>query len=106
MAKQFVLYNLKDNLNDEDFLKFINEFKGPFVSGLSAVNRYTITRVKKAMQETEDIYLKLLETSSPQAARTVLPNSCKTELITFASSAQRAIRRRHMSIIALRILRA
>ena len=38
---------------------------------------------EKAMQETEKIYLKLLETSSPQAARTVLPNSCKTELITF-----------------------
>jgi len=40
---------------------------------------------EKAMAETEKIYLKLLETSSPQAARTVLPNSCKTELITFAN---------------------
>ena len=40
---------------------------------------------EKAMQETENIYLKLLETSSPQAARTVLPNSCKTEIITFAN---------------------
>jgi len=40
---------------------------------------------EKAMLETEKIYLKLLETSSPQASRTVLPNSCKTELITFAN---------------------
>ena len=40
---------------------------------------------EKAMAETEKIYLKLLETSSPQAARTVLPNSCKTELITYAN---------------------
>ena len=40
---------------------------------------------EKAMLDTEKIYLKLLETSSPQAARTVLPNSCKTELITFAN---------------------
>jgi len=40
---------------------------------------------EQAMEETERIYLKLLETSSPQAARTVLPNSCKTELITFAN---------------------
>ena len=40
---------------------------------------------EKAMKDTEKIYLKLLETSSPQAARTVLPNSCKTELITFAN---------------------
>ncbi len=40
---------------------------------------------EKSMQDTEKIYLKLLESSSPQAARTVLPNSCKTELITFAN---------------------
>jgi thymidylate synthase (FAD) len=40
---------------------------------------------EKAMEETEKIYLELLENSSPQAARTVLPNSCKTELITFAN---------------------
>ncbi len=40
---------------------------------------------EKAMKDTEEIYLKLLGTSSPQAARTVLPNSCKTELITFAN---------------------
>ena len=40
---------------------------------------------KKAMEDTEQIYLKLLETSTPQAARTVLPNSCKTELIVYAN---------------------
>lgn len=39
----------------------------------------------KAMAETEQLYLKLLETSTPQAARTVLPNSCKTELIVYAN---------------------
>jgi len=42
----------------------------------------------QAMQETEALYLKLLETSSPQAARTVLPNSCKTEIIVFANLAE------------------
>ena len=40
---------------------------------------------EKAMRDTEKIYLKLLETASPQAARTVLPNSCKTELITYCN---------------------
>ncbi len=39
----------------------------------------------KAMLDTEQMYLQLLETSSPQAARTVLPNSCKTELIVYAN---------------------
>jgi thymidylate synthase (FAD) len=40
---------------------------------------------EEAMLETEKLYLKLLETSTPQAARTVLPNSCKTELIAYAN---------------------
>lgn len=40
---------------------------------------------KKAMEETEALYLKLLETSTAQAARTVLPNSCKTEIITYCN---------------------
>jgi thymidylate synthase (FAD) len=39
----------------------------------------------QAMVETEKIYLKLLETSTPQAARTVLPNSCKTEIIVYCN---------------------
>ncbi|WP_041277925.1 FAD-dependent thymidylate synthase [Desulfotalea psychrophila] len=39
----------------------------------------------EAMEETEKLYLQLLKTSTPQAARTVLPNSCKTEIIAFCS---------------------
>lgn len=42
----------------------------------------------QAMAETEKLYLKLLETSTPQAARTVLPNSCKTEIITYCNLAE------------------
>jgi thymidylate synthase (FAD) len=40
---------------------------------------------QKAMEQTEATYFKLLETSTPQAARTVLPNSCKTEIIVFCN---------------------
>ena len=43
---------------------------------------------KQAMEETEKLYLELLETSTPQAARTVLPNSCKTEIITYCNLAE------------------
>ena len=43
---------------------------------------------KQAMAEMEQQYLRLLETSTPQAARTVLPNSCKTEIITYANLLQ------------------
>ena len=50
VAKQFILYNLKDDVKEEDFIKFVNEYKGPFIAGLSAVKRYTLTFVKRAMQ--------------------------------------------------------
>ena len=43
---------------------------------------------EKAMHDTEQMYLQLLETSTPQAARTVLPNSCKTEIIVYANLAE------------------
>ncbi|SDP03035.1 FAD-dependent thymidylate synthase [Desulforhopalus singaporensis] len=40
---------------------------------------------QEAMEMTEKRYLKLLESSTPQAARTVLPNSCKTEIIVYCN---------------------
>ncbi len=43
---------------------------------------------RQAMEETERLYFKLLETSTAQAARTVLPNSCKTEIIVYANLEQ------------------
>ncbi len=43
---------------------------------------------QKAMEDTEKIYLQLLDSSTPQAARTVLPNSCKTEIIVYCNLAE------------------
>ncbi|MCL2458455.1 MAG: FAD-dependent thymidylate synthase [Desulfobulbus sp.] len=43
---------------------------------------------RQAMESMEAQYLRLLQTSSPQAARTVLPNSCKTEIIVYANLAE------------------
>ncbi len=43
---------------------------------------------QQAMEVTESLYLKLLETSTPQAARTVLPNSCKTEIMVYCNLAE------------------
>jgi thymidylate synthase (FAD) len=43
---------------------------------------------EKAMRESEAMYLELLKTASPQAARTILPNSCKTEIVVYANLAE------------------
>lgn len=67
--------------SDDKFGSEITFIKPMFFEENSA--EYTIWQ--QAMEETESLYLKLLETSSPQAARTVLPNSCKTELIVYAN---------------------
>ncbi len=40
---------------------------------------------KEAMEEAEKKYFTLLETATAQAARTVLPNSCKTEIIVYCN---------------------
>jgi thymidylate synthase (FAD) len=54
----------------------------------------------EAMSRSEESYLNLLKTSSPQAARTVLPNSCKTEIMVHANLAE------WMHIISLRASKA
>jgi thymidylate synthase (FAD) len=41
-----------------------------------------------SMLMSEKAYLKLLETATPQAARTVLANSCKTEIIVYCNLAE------------------
>ncbi|MGD9947748.1 MAG: FAD-dependent thymidylate synthase [Desulfobulbus sp.] len=64
--------------------KFGNEvtfIKPVFFS--EATDEYAIW--KQSMEAMEAQYFRLLETSTPQAARTVLPNSCKTEIIVYAN---------------------
>ena len=50
MPKLIILYNLRDDVTVEDFAKWVNEYKGPFIAGLSAVKSYTVTKVMGAMK--------------------------------------------------------
>jgi hypothetical protein len=50
MAKIFILYNLKDEASEEEFEKWVDDYKGPLISGLSAVKSYTLTKVGGAMK--------------------------------------------------------
>jgi len=45
------MYNLKDDLKEEDFVKWVHEFKGPFMQGLSTVRSYTLTKAVGAVKE-------------------------------------------------------
>ena len=50
MPKFLIMYNLKDDLKEEDFVSWVHEFKGPFISGLSAVKSYTLTKAVGAIK--------------------------------------------------------
>ncbi|WP_300460710.1 hypothetical protein [Desulfobacula sp.] len=50
MARLFILYNLKDEVTEEDFESWVNSYKGPFISGLPAVKNYTLTKPVGAVQ--------------------------------------------------------
>jgi thymidylate synthase (FAD) len=67
--------------SDDKFGKEVTFIKPLFFDEQST--EFTIW--KKAMEDMEQQYFRLLETSTAQAARTVLPNSCKTEIIVYAN---------------------
>jgi hypothetical protein len=50
MAKQFILYNLKDDVKEQDFIKWVHEFGGPLISGLSSVKSYALLKTKFALK--------------------------------------------------------
>jgi len=50
MPKQFIIYNLRDDVTVEDYLKWVNEFKGPLLLGLGSTKRYTLCKVTAAVK--------------------------------------------------------
>ena len=50
MPKLLIMYNLKDDLKEEDFVKWVHEYKGPFITGLGSVKHYHLTTVQGAMK--------------------------------------------------------
>jgi hypothetical protein len=45
MPKQIILYNLRDDVKDEDYIKWCHEFKGPLLLGLNSVKSYTLLKM-------------------------------------------------------------
>ena len=42
MAKQIILYNLRDDVTDEAYAKWCSTYKGPLLLGLDSVKRFTL----------------------------------------------------------------
>ncbi len=45
MSKQMILYNLRDDVKDEDYIKWCREFKGPLLLGLKSVKGFTLLKM-------------------------------------------------------------
>ena len=45
MAKQMILYNLRDDVKEEDYIKWCEEYKGPLLLGLKSGKSFTLLRM-------------------------------------------------------------
>ena len=50
MAKQIILYNLKDSVTEEDYVKWCESYKGPFLLSLEGAKSYTLLKMMGAVK--------------------------------------------------------
>ena len=48
MGKEIILYNLADNVTDEQYKDFVHKVKGPTIDSLPSVKKYELVRIKGA----------------------------------------------------------
>ncbi len=46
MAKEIILYNLAENVTDEEYLNFVTQEKGPLLESLSSVKKFELVKIK------------------------------------------------------------
>lgn len=50
MAKQIIMYNLKDSVTEEDYVKWCESYKGPFLLSLEGAKSYTLLKMMGAVK--------------------------------------------------------
>lgn len=48
MGKEIILYNLSDNVTDEQYKDFVHKVKGPLLESLPSVKKFELVRIKGA----------------------------------------------------------
>ena len=49
MAKRIILYNLADNVTDEEFKEYVVNEKGPLIDALPSVKKYELVKITSSM---------------------------------------------------------
>ena len=55
MAKRIILYNLADNVTEEEFKEYVTTDKGPLIDGLPSVKKYELVKITGSMTENTPI---------------------------------------------------
>jgi hypothetical protein len=50
MPKEIILYNLKDGVKEEDYVKWCKDYKGPLLLGLPGSKTYTLVKMVGGVQ--------------------------------------------------------
>ena len=45
MAKEIILYNLAPHVTDEEFKRYVDEEKGPYIDSLPSVDKYELVKI-------------------------------------------------------------
>ena len=45
MAREIILYNLKDSVSDDEYLEYCNQTKGPLIRGLPSCKKFELIRI-------------------------------------------------------------
>lgn len=48
MAKEIILYNLAENVTDEEYLEFVTKEKGPLLESLSSAKKFELVKITGA----------------------------------------------------------
>ena len=48
MAKEIILYNLANNISEEEFNDYVTNEKGPLIESLPSVKKYTLVKITKS----------------------------------------------------------
>lgn len=65
MPKQFILYNLADGITAEEYEKYTQEKKGPFLVQLPSVKSFTLLSIQ-GMDNSPYQYVGIMDASSPE----------------------------------------
>ena len=65
MPKQLILYNLRDDVKEEDYIKWCEEYKGPLLLGLNSGKSFTLLRILGGVKGNGQKGVAPVETKTP-----------------------------------------